>query len=253
MMTYLLRETVEQFHLLFLDQLGRKLDKNCYGIKGGCNLRFFLKSIRYSEDMDIDIIRVGKETLEKKVNVLLASTPFQMALKSKQITILEVSTPKQTQTTQRWKVQLKHPSSELPINTKIEFSRRNDTLMHTKVEVVDPMLMAHYQLTPILASHYSAEVALLQKIKALAGRVNTQSRDVFDIFHLLNMGTKLLAGAELDKELLTRAEENAMALGFADFKGHVLAYLPHEQVAVYDSKEMWETIVLKVVDTMRNY
>jgi hypothetical protein len=39
---------VEQFHLLFLDQLGRKLDKRNYALKGGCNLRFYLRSIRYA-------------------------------------------------------------------------------------------------------------------------------------------------------------------------------------------------------------
>ena len=46
---------VEQFHLLFLEQLGRKLDKRHYALKGGCNLRFYLRSVRYSEDMDLDV------------------------------------------------------------------------------------------------------------------------------------------------------------------------------------------------------
>ena len=46
---------IERFHLLFLVQLGQKLDKRFYALKGGCNLRFFLKSIRYSEDMDLDV------------------------------------------------------------------------------------------------------------------------------------------------------------------------------------------------------
>ena len=46
---------IEQFHLLFLDQLGRKLDKRHYALKGGCNLRFYLRSIRFSEDMDLDL------------------------------------------------------------------------------------------------------------------------------------------------------------------------------------------------------
>lgn len=49
------RVAVEQFHLLFLEQLGKVVDKQLTALKGGCNLRFFLKSIRYSEDMDIDI------------------------------------------------------------------------------------------------------------------------------------------------------------------------------------------------------
>jgi len=34
-------EYVERFHLLFLAQLGHNLDKSCYALKGGCNLRFF--------------------------------------------------------------------------------------------------------------------------------------------------------------------------------------------------------------------
>ena len=46
---------VELFHLLFLDFLGRKLDKRYCVLKGGCTLRFFMKSFRYSEDMDIDV------------------------------------------------------------------------------------------------------------------------------------------------------------------------------------------------------
>ena len=37
---------IERFHLLFLAQLGQKLDKRFYALKGGCNLRFFFKSIR---------------------------------------------------------------------------------------------------------------------------------------------------------------------------------------------------------------
>ena len=55
MTKYTTIQYVELFHLLFLDQLGRKLDKRFYALKGGCNLSFFMKSIRYSEDMDIDI------------------------------------------------------------------------------------------------------------------------------------------------------------------------------------------------------
>jgi hypothetical protein len=48
-------QAVEQFHLLFLTQLGARFDKKLYALKGGCNLRFFWKSIRYSEGMDLDV------------------------------------------------------------------------------------------------------------------------------------------------------------------------------------------------------
>ena len=56
MAEYGVREYVELFHLLFLDQLGRKLDKRFYALKGGANLRFFARSLRYSEDIDLDTV-----------------------------------------------------------------------------------------------------------------------------------------------------------------------------------------------------
>jgi predicted nucleotidyltransferase component of viral defense system len=50
-----IQSNIELFHLLFLRQIEGKLDKKLYALKGGCNLRFFFKSIRYSEDIDFDI------------------------------------------------------------------------------------------------------------------------------------------------------------------------------------------------------
>ena len=107
---------VELFHLLFLDQLGRKVDKRVYALKGGCNLRFFMKSIRYSEDMDIDIQTnlptVPKDRLRSTVAGILASKPFTQILQVHGITIGHWSEPKQTATTQRWKagLSISHPS-----------------------------------------------------------------------------------------------------------------------------------------------
>jgi predicted nucleotidyltransferase component of viral defense system len=49
------RQTIEIFHLLFLRAFGARVDKSLFALKGGCNLRFFFKSVRYSEDMDLDI------------------------------------------------------------------------------------------------------------------------------------------------------------------------------------------------------
>ncbi len=66
-----LQKVVEQFHLLFLNQLGQKLDKRLYALKGGCNLRFYFNSIRYSEDIDIDVQTIAPLTLRNKVNQIL--------------------------------------------------------------------------------------------------------------------------------------------------------------------------------------
>jgi hypothetical protein len=65
---------VEQFHLLFLEQLGRKLDKRNYALKEGCNLRFYLRSIRYSEDMDLDVQSTPVEVLGDRVEQILSGS-----------------------------------------------------------------------------------------------------------------------------------------------------------------------------------
>ena len=98
---------VEQFHLLFLAQLGRRLNPSLFVLKGGCNLRFFLESVRYSEDMDLDLGDVGADVFRDKVRDVLASRPFAQILEARGIAIERVSAPKQTETTQRWKFGLR--------------------------------------------------------------------------------------------------------------------------------------------------
>ena len=120
------RQTVEFFHLVFLRGLvARGEDKALIALKGGCNLRFFFGSIRYSEDIDLDVRVMSKETLKNKVDRLLKSPLITAPLLARRIKVTEVSTPKQTDTTQRWKLGLDVEGAAVPIRTKIEFSRRD--------------------------------------------------------------------------------------------------------------------------------
>src|SRR5262245_20661789 len=98
------REAIEIFHLVFVTQLGRRVDKALFAIKGGCNLRFFCRSIRYSEDIDFDICTMARSTLAKNVDTVLALPAFRQTLRAKEIEIEHVTSAKQTDTTQRWKV-----------------------------------------------------------------------------------------------------------------------------------------------------
>ena len=140
------RESVELFHLLFLSQLGRKIDKKLYALKGGCNMRFYFKSVRYSEDMDIDIQIINKDTLFKNVNNLLSSMPFNTILQAQGIEILRASSPKQTSTTQRWKIELKSRHTALPLHTKVEFSRRDAFEDNVICEPVDSQIIRKYKI-----------------------------------------------------------------------------------------------------------
>ena len=238
---------VELFHLFFLLQLGLKMDRRLYALKGGCNLRFFLKSIRYSQDMDIDVHTIQSNTLHNKVNKILEASSTKLFLQSNQMEILNYSTPKQTQTTQKWKISLKISTLSTPLNTKIEFSRRKMS-QGVIYEPIDPLIIAKYQLTPQLVSHYNINSAVEQKLQALIGRNETQSRDVFDLYHLINIGGQF---PTLSTEMLQQIQEHITAISFEDFKGQVIAYLPIEYQAQYDSKEMWQTICLTVLGVLK--
>jgi predicted nucleotidyltransferase component of viral defense system len=242
----LTRQTVEFFHLVFLRGLvARGEDKALIALKGGCNLRFFFASIRYSEDIDLDVKVMSKETLKNKVDRLLKSPLITAPLLSRRIRVTEVSTPKQTDTTQRWKLGLEVEGAAVPVRTKIEFSRR-DVIEDVAFEAVTPQILSPYGLTPMLATHYRAQAAIVQKINALAGRPEPQARDVFDLNLLFarpdTKDLKLPAKAKR-----TAAIENAMSVSFDHFSAQVVAYLEPEQAAPYDSKQAWETMQDAVV------
>lgn len=239
------KQYVELFHLLFLDQLGRKIDKTLYAVKGGCNLRFFLKSIRYSQDIDIDIDIIRKDTLETNVNKIIESNPFRLILGARKIEITEISEPKQTETTQRWKIHLKVPTSALPINTKIEFSRRglDDPV---SFDTINAEIAKMYSLSPIWAVHYTPESALHQKIIALASRNQTQARDVFDLYHLLQTGTSIRNFS--NKHYISLAHTNAQILSHNEFISQVVAYLPDDFQNQYNDPAIWAEIVLTVIE-----
>jgi len=254
MTKYTTIQYVELFHLLFLDQLGRKLDKRSYALKGGCNLRFFMKSIRYSEDMDIDIRTapptIANDNLRRTVAGILQSKPFAQILQIHGIMIGQWSEPKQTATTQRWKAGLSINGSTVLLPTKIEFSRRGmkgDTLF----DAVDPELVRNYHLSPIMASHYDGSSAYEQKVDALVSRVSTQARDIFDLNLLLNSGIdRKISGSRL-RSRLHEAESNVMSVTFDIFKSQVLSYLPPDYQRQYDSPSVWDDMVLRVVEALR--
>src|SRR5471030_921484 len=101
------RQAIELFHLIFVVHLGRRVDKALFVIKGGCNLRFFCRSIRYSEDIDFDIRTMAPATLANNVDTILASPAFAQALQAKKIDLDHVTSAKQTDTTQRWKIAIR--------------------------------------------------------------------------------------------------------------------------------------------------
>lgn len=246
------REAIEVFHLLFLRAFGGRADRALYVLKGGCNLRFFHRSIRYSEDMDLDIRTMSVATLRNSVDRVLEAPPLLQTLRAQQIEISQVSRPKQTETTQRWKLALRSTAAGPEIPTKIEFSRRalDEGVAH---EAVDPEFIRRYRLYPILVQHYTTRAALAQKIAALALRSQTQARDIFDLKLLLDAGAD---SSPLPKKIasnIPRAIENAMSIGYDEFAGQVLAYLEPEYQDHYRARRIWEDLQAQVVNALEGF
>lgn len=236
----------EIFHFCFLERLLKISDPTLYVLKGGVNLRFFFGSPRYSEDMDLDVLVGSVATLKKNGYKILSNAAFQRSLRTCGIDDIKINDPakaKQTETTQRFRVRLITPSGD-QLPTKVEFSRRTGKGDASSNDLIDPEIARSYKKVSFRCQHYPGEVAVLQKLEALAGRSVAQARDVFDlgILHAGGFAIAPLISQSLPKIIIKQAQQNIISLGYADFVGQVLEYLDDEERDRYDSEKQWEAL-----------
>jgi len=238
----------EIFHLEFLRRFGRKAKAECYALKGGANLRFFFNSIRYSEDMDIDLKGVKVNVVKDTVMGVLENADFRKTLKSygvEDLILPDMSKAKQTETTQRFKVHLITPSGE-DLFTKVEFSRRGFK-GGVIVEEASSNVLHLYKMVPLATPHYGMHSAVMQKIEALATRSATQARDIFDLYFLNSQYHPAAnKGVAVGPSKIAKAHENLFGVSFNQFRDTVVSYLAFEEQALYASATRWDEIKLKV-------
>jgi len=238
----------EVFHLEFLRWFARKLEPDNYALKGGVNLRFFFQSIRYSEDVDIDIRRVSVDRIKKNVLEILSSPGFSASLRTfgvERIVPPDMAKAKQTETTQRFKIHLLIASGE-DLFTKIEFSRREAEGV-SLAEPVSARILRIYKMAPLVVSHYAAGSATGQKIQALAQRSVLQARDVFDLFLLCpQCDSSHRKSIRVSRTMLKTACENIFLVGYPQFRDTVAAYLEEDDRNGYASAAVWDEIKLRV-------
>ncbi|MBM4061522.1 MAG: nucleotidyl transferase AbiEii/AbiGii toxin family protein [Planctomycetes bacterium] len=240
---------VEAFHLAFLRVLESRLDRARFVVKGGVNLRAWFGSLRYSEDLDIDLLRGEVFELRDKVDAVLGAPALTSLLRTLGLALVHTTRPKQTETTPRWKLEL-HAARGLPLHTKIEFSRRGSedefALEPVLAEVVLP-----YGIPAPTVNHYTAASALRQKLGALAGRRETQARDVWDLEHLFRttkadprpLPAKTTAA-------LPTAIDRVLQMPYQVFKAQVIPYLASDHQELYGSQESWQRIQELVFDRL---
>lgn len=244
-------ELRELFHLALLRHLGTRLSGRAYAVKGGICLRFFHRSPRLSEDIDLDVVsHIRVETLRKAVDSVIEGRAMLATLLPLGVTGLRVTKPKQTETTQRWKATLQL-SGGASLPTKIEFSRRSDRIPYS-TGLPDGQLLAKYKVAPFAAQYYDAVQMSAQKIRALAAPARNALRDLFDLHHLLfGLGAKPQEVSHLVEEATTlAAAEKVLTFTFEDFRAQVLPYLTAELLPLYQGPGLFERQKDEVSDAL---
>jgi predicted nucleotidyltransferase component of viral defense system len=254
---YTHRQLREAFHFCFLERLLKISTPNLYVLKGGVNLRFFLRSPRYSEDMDLDAVGGSVATLKKNGYKVLDDATFRRQLRTYGIADIAINDPgkaKHIESTQRFRLQLMTESGErLP--SKVEFSRRPSQAAKdgAALESIDSEIARRYQRVAFRCCHYAGEAAVEQKVRALAGRAVTQARDVFDLAILDRGGFARLdkIGRNIPVETRQIALTNLDALGYEAFQGQVVEYLDEEHRAQFENRKEWASMVEAVRRLLR--
>jgi hypothetical protein len=245
-------ESREHFHLLFLARFAQRFAGRKWAVKGGACLRFFHRSARFSEDMDIDVdpgIPVG--TLAKGVEAILGSRAFLSALSARGVAELVTSAPKQTATVQRWKAGLGPGRGRAVLPTKLEFSRRRSG-MPFMAGVPGGAILSAYSMAPFAAQYYGATELAAQKVAALASESRTAVRDLFDLDHLF-------ANCGPDREKALRivgagicgaAARKARGFGRRDFREEVLPFLSGDLRDAYEAPASFEGLRARVLSAL---
>lgn len=231
-------QVIEFFHLAFLQVLQARLDQSRYVLKGGASLRYFFGSLRYSEDIDLDAVEIEPWKLEAKIDEALSSPAIGLLLRSGNLALDQVTKPKQTATTQRWKPMVTVAGRRSPVRTKIEFSHRSADPRRV-LEAVPERLVAPYALRPPTMLHYTADAAIEQKVTALAHRSETQARDLFDLELLLRKDPEAVAVGAIAPSTIDLAVERAFELPFRAFQDQVVRFLDVGIVELYDNPTAW--------------
>lgn len=234
--------------------LEARLNRANWVVKGGVNLRAWFGSRRYSEDLDLDALGSAPHVLRERFDKVLVSRPLGDLLASQGLELVRVSKPKQTDTTQRWKLQLKAVGVSVPLPTKVEFSRRGARGEEYTLEPVRSDIVRPYGIPVPTVNHYTARSAIRQKIQALAGRSETQARDIWDLDHLLrttNADPRPLSQGVQDA--LPRAVEGAMSLGYDVFKAQVVPYLSADDQSIYGTRDTWNRMCELVIGRLEEF
>jgi hypothetical protein len=240
---------IELFQLAYCQLAAVRLPLDEFAMKGGGNLRFFLRSPRRSADLDLDYLGRKFGPFAVRMDELLVSRQLSELLRLRDIELrFGGDRAKDTETVKRWKFQLARPGMETA-SSKIEFSNRGTTAA-PELEQMDAELTRRLGGVPARIKHYLPPNAIEQKIRALADRSTTEPRDVFDLDHLFRQYPDALAQSRPDPKKALTAKERAIDIPYDDYKTLVVEFLEEDFVDLYGTEPAWSDMVLRVVERL---
>ena len=240
---------IEFFHAVFLQVATTQLPLSDFALKGGGNLRFFLRSRRRSADLDLDYLGRNFDGFAERMDKVMATRALSELLRVRGITLVfDGHRAKDTATVKRWKFGLTEVGMETA-SSKIEFSNRGPA-RDPVVDQSDTELARRLGAVAVRFNHYPAVLAVEQKVNALARRGETEPRDVFDLDHLFVQYPTALADASLNKELIRAAVNRAGGITYTQYRDLVVEYLEEDFVPLYGSEQAWTDMAARVAHAL---
>jgi len=202
-------------------------------LKGGMAMRAVHGSVRYTKDIDLD----AELTFSRERVQGIVRRSIERAIGSGLIAHAQVSEPKQTDTTLRWKISGTQPGSSAPLYLTVEVSRREPIPGAQAIEV---------PFGPRFAGAPAGKVRVLDsqaiavtKVLALTDPNRTAARDIFDLAVLIEARVEdpaqLLASLPDARMRLPQAMAELWpkieAMDYSQFINDVIPYLPPDVAA----------------------
>jgi hypothetical protein len=243
----------EAVHVLLLRELNQVVGGSATTLKGGVNLRLFWRSVRYSEDMDLDGDSEFSMAIRSRIRSAIEEGRLLRDLRLLGLRGIDPGEGpnKDTDTVFRYKFNVLG-GGDVRYSTKVEVSfRPRHPADVVEQGPADRSITDRYlpRASTINVSHYGRLAAKRQKLVALSGRTIVQARDVFDL-HVLGLHERQSDWSELaaqvDASTLASGLDRALEISYPEFEGQVVEFLSDEARRVFGDRLAWEGIQLMV-------
>jgi predicted nucleotidyltransferase component of viral defense system len=212
-------------------------------LKGGFAMRVAANSARPTKDIDLQANGASMERVQG-----LVRSAINELTKSNILDDVKISEPKQTETTQRWKIGGRIKGGETPVHLTIEVSRRG--LIPSDLTQAIRFERQGTGVPPAIIECYSPKAIAAAKFEALSSPMREAPRDIFDLDVLISMRVEppvhIFANKYTEQELLEKLQIVSHKLDKMDFetvKSQLLPHMPPEMKKNFGAAE-WENMRL---------